>query len=581
MILKKLVQGILCVSASLSLAACGNADLTASIQEFVRTLNLPGVTVTNNGINVEVPTTTLSRTPSTGLVAEGAAVTITLNASPLEYAARAQIPFTITGNGITLDDILSMTVNGTTIPVALTGNFIATGETLALKTSTLVINLKADSKTEGTETLNVSISNRPEITVSVEIDDRSVAAVAPTTPTTAGTVLVQETNLVYEGAFRFPNMPYTGQVCDGFSYGGAGFTFNPAGNNGAGSLLATGHTYCSRVAEFTIPTPVKTTTVTSLPYSQLVANQPSKLVDALEGKISTSGVTGGTHNTVNGLAVYNGSLILTLGNHYTTVDQPVSHFIRPLSLATTGQVSAARRVVGNGINNARFTSGYMCAVPPELQAKFGGPLATGWVPGSIVSNASNGPSLFAFDPDRLKTESTIVAKTLLAYPVSNPLEASVSGQKQTVWNWTSDPPGCAIPNGTDSVLFIGRHGTGVFYYGVGGANGYATGGTSAAIYDPADNSTGEHAWPYIYQVWAYKSSDLVRVAAGEIQPWTVKPYAVWKLSLPFENVAGNHGTGGMAYDPKTRRLYLIQSAAGAYGEPVIQVFTVNNAVAPN
>jgi hypothetical protein len=48
--------------------------------------------------------------------------------------------------------------------------------------------------------------------------------------------------------------------------------------------------------------------------------------------------------------------------------------------------------------------------------------------------------------------------------------------------------------------------------------------------------------------------------------------------MPLENLNGNHDTGGVAYDPKTGRLFIVQGGAGPYGEAVIQVFKVNNAV---
>lgn len=392
--------------------------------------------------------------------------------------------------------------------------------------------------------------------------------------------LVQTANLVYEGAFRFPMIPYNGDVCAGFTYGGTGLAFNPAGNGGQGSLLSIGHNYCSRIGEFSIPTPLNRQTIGELPAATLLQVQPgNKIVDATEGTLGSSGLSGGTHPTLNGLLVYKGNLAMSAGNHYATTQQLVSHWTRPLDLSITGQLIGPMAVQGDrGYSNVRFTAGYMCHVPTNLQTLLGGPAVTGWVPGSIVSNASNGPPAFAFDPDKLKAGTTVVATTLLAYPVEYPLQESVSGQSQALWNWTSAPAGCAMPDGTRSLLIIGRHGIGEFQYGVGGANGYTNTTPSVPIYDPADTSTGEHAWPYRYQVWAYDLADLAKVKNGEIPAYAPRPYATWILSLPMENINGNHGTGGMAYDPNTGRLFLVQNAAGAYGEAVIQVFKVSNAV---
>ena len=283
---------------------------------------------------------------------------------------------------------------------------------------------------------------------------------------------------------------------------------------------------------------------------------------------------------MNGALVYKGALYLSAGNAYAGT-QTVTHWRRPLDLAAKGKVEGPVTVRGNGeYSNPRFTAGYMCHVPPELQGMLGGPAITGWVADSIVSMTSNGPAAFVFDPLDFSKSSSVPAKPLLFYPVSARLETPVRGQRQRVWNDTSIPRGCAIPEGTRSLLFIGRHGTGPFDYGVGGPNGYSTtDGPKAPIYDPADSSTGEHAWPYRYQVWAYDVNEFGSVRDGKRKPESIRPYAVWNISLPFVDPSANHDTEGMAYDPKRMRLFLVQSMAGPWGEPAVHVFQVNGAVA--
>jgi hypothetical protein len=283
------------------------------------------------------------------------------------------------------------------------------------------------------------------------------------------------------------------------------------------------------------------------------------------------------HTTVNGLLVDGDRLVVSAGNGYGDT-QPVSHWRRPIDLAVTGAVSAASAVVGpRPHDEARYTAGYMCAVPPAWRAALGGPAITGWVADSIVSRTSNGPAAFAFDPARVGTKRTVRAVPLLFYPHTAPLEHSVSGRAQAVWNWTSTPRGCALPDGTRSLLFVGRHGTGVFEYGVGGPDGYTTDGARRPIHDPADHASGEHAWPYRYQVWAYDVRDLARVRAGALRPEQVRPYATWRLSLPFERAGDDHATEGIAYDPGRRRLYLVHAGAGEFGEPIVHAFEVRAA----
>jgi hypothetical protein len=387
------------------------------------------------------------------------------------------------------------------------------------------------------------------------------------------------------GAFRLPNpSAAASDPCAGFSYGGIGFTFSPTGDNGKGSLLATGNTNCSLIGEVTIPEIVDSSDLNQLKVAPFVSNQPrGALVDALEGGLRNSGITGGGTTLINGILEYKDKLYITAGNNYSGY-QPVSHWVRPRDLNITGQVSLPATVRGDGSDsestNPKYTAGYMCKVPDNLINSLGGPIIGGWIPeSSFEAIGVQGPSAFAYDPSAITGGQTTPAKTLLFYKKSNPLQEAVSGQVQEVWNWTSTPRGCAIPDGTRSVLFIGRHGQGTFNYGVGGANGYVTSDPSIKIYDPSDTSTGEHAWPYRYQVWAYDSNVLKSVKDGTSSATSAQPYAIWTIELPFVNPGDGHYTGGMAYDSRSRRLFLVQHNAGPFGEPVVHVFEVTNAVA--
>jgi hypothetical protein len=386
--------------------------------------------------------------------------------------------------------------------------------------------------------------------------------------------LIDSTALEYVGAFRFPQLN-TDNVCDGFSYGGRGLSFNPDGNGGAGSLFSAGHRRCSHVGEITIPTPATASTVEALPVATLL--QPrngSRIADVLQGGLTASGISGGTDNTVNGMLVHGGNLYLSAGNAYAST-QPVTHWRRPLDLSASGGLAGPATVSGRGqYSNPRFTAGYMCHVPPALQSVLGAPALTGWVADSIVTGTSNGPAAFAFNPDSITGRVAVPAVPLLFYPSDAPLQESVFGKSQNLWNWTSIPRGCALPDGTRSLLFIGRHGTGTFEYGVGGANGHTNDAARRPIYDPADDSSGEHAWPYRYQVWAYDVLHLADARQRKIRPESIRPYAVWQLALPFVKPEDNHNLEGIAYDPKTSTLYIVQSDVGKFGEPVIHAFRI-------
>jgi hypothetical protein len=120
--------------------------------------------------------------------------------------------------------------------------------------------------------------------------------------------------------------------------------------------------------------------------------------------------------------------------------------------------------------------------------------------------------------------------------------------------------GVVFPNGTHSVLFFGMHGTGTYCYGSGSACG-----------DPVDDDQGNHAYPYKHYVWAYDANDLAAVKKGQRAPGSLQPYAIWSFETPFSG--GSNLIGGAAWDPQTRRIYLLgRLQDGAY--PLVHVYHV-------
>jgi hypothetical protein len=399
--------------------------------------------------------------------------------------------------------------------------------------------------------------------------------------------LIYPQNLERIGAFSLPNPPAaeSGQdICAGFAYGAIGLAFNPAGDNGKGTLIATGHPHCSRVGEIKIPNPVDTKDFGLLPRATFSENQPNgQLVDALEGGLATSGITGGGVTLIQGLHVWGNRLIITAANDYAG-QAPVSHWSRPLDLNKKGQVSPPSAVSAKTgdyqVDQVKLTAGYMCDIPTELQSALKGPVFTGLRPdASFEAIGDVGVTLYAFNPDLIASGNNVLATPLLFSHTKSPLQQTENFRVSNIYNWGSKQRGCALPSGTRSVFTIGRHGYGAYAYGAGGANGYMVFDPATKVYDPVDESVGSHAWPYRYQVWAYDAAQIARAQSGDGSFLKIQPYAVWALDLPYVAPENDHYTGGIAYDPKTRRLFLVQHSAGPYGQPVIHVFTVNNAVA--
>ncbi len=141
----------------------------------------PTISVTINDTSTTPPVPpppvlkyTLTKNPSTNSFDEGNMDNVlsfrmtTENVNP-----GTEIPFTITGTGITTNDIAQMMVNGNSVTPTLTGNFII-GQQGAPNYATVELIFKQDATTEGTETLTFSVPSIAGVTpISVTINDTS------------------------------------------------------------------------------------------------------------------------------------------------------------------------------------------------------------------------------------------------------------------------------------------------------------------------------------------------------------------------------------------------------------------------
>ena len=374
------------------------------------------------------------------------------------------------------------------------------------------------------------------------------AGTAPSAMAQSSAPLLHKQDLVYEGAFRVPG---GGSESSTFGYGGTAIGYNPNNN----SLFLTGHKNYQLSAEISIPAIVNSQNIGSLNTASILQS----LRDATEGRRGQINPGDSNDQRIGGHLVFGGKLYIAAFSYYdASGTQSRSHFVRPLNLSTTGQVQGPVAVG----SNVHYTSAYMGLIPPEWQAALGGPALTGNCCRSIISNQSHGPSVWVFDPADVGSSSTAPATPLVYYTSSNPLGPGETTQNP-LFNLTTRVGGVIFPQGSRSVLFFGQHGIGPYCYGDGSACG-----------DPADDSKGTHAYPYVYQVWAYDANELLQVKNGSRQPWQVQPYDVWTFNVPFET-NGEHDQGGATYDPSTGRIFFAQSKYGSENLPLIHVFRVN------
>ncbi len=329
-------------------------------------------------------------------------------------------------------------------------------------------------------------------------------------------------SLTYVGQFSLPS---------GFEYGGRGLAYNPARN----SLIASGFTRSPITAEVSIPSIGETATFL----------QP--LTDPTEGRAGLINPGDPNDKCVGGYLVRGSQLIVSVYAYYDGAGSAVlSHFVRPLSLSTKGQVTGPLRV---GSMGAGFYAGYMTDVPAEWQSALGGPAITGQGEIGIVSRTSYGPAAFAFDPANIGPSGAI---TLVYYDSDHQTlgiwthpEYGISAPNTYPYYGVADEvAGIVFPKGTASVLFFGRHGM---------TNCY---GGGVPCGDPTNEYQGVHGYPYQSVMIVYDANDLAAVKAGRKRPWDVQPVTKWVL--PFTDQTKAYHVGGAAYDPASGRIYVSQ-----------------------
>lgn len=354
-------------------------------------------------------------------------------------------------------------------------------------------------------------------------------------------------DIQWVGAFRLPQGTFGPSR---FGYGGRGPGYYKDTSNRE-TLYMEGHAwYKGNVAQVQIPTPSSSRSFDVLPRATLLQS----FHDVTDGNLG-----GASGDGIGSLLPYNGKLIVGSYEFYDGAgDQETTIGQSSLDLAPTNDFKGF--FAPSGINPGRL-GGYMSLIPTEWRSLLGGPALNGNCCLSIISRTNSGPGVSVFDPANVGTLNPVPFREVLGYPLSNPVkfgnEQGGCSVQNNVFNCTTKVVGVALPTGTRSVLFFGRHGTGpVCYKDSGPASCQGTGGYNAPPYRP--------------QVWAYDANDLVAVKNGQKQPFEVQPYAVWSYDFQF-NGASVDLVGG-TYDPDTKRMFLIEDNGE---DPIVHVLKVN------
>lgn len=360
-----------------------------------------------------------------------------------------------------------------------------------------------------------------------------------------GLPFITPTDFIYLGAFR---APYEDRAGNSLAWGGYALAMNPSGaTEGTSTGLFIGcHAWWQRLAEIAIPSTVHLSETAALRQD---------CTDVTEGRLDLVD----DMPNLGGALVYGGRLIVSAYGYYDAdVSQTRSHFASGMDLAQTGDVVGPEQVG----EQAGVVAGYMTIIPEEWQIHLGGPALTGQCCIPIISRTSAGPAASVFDPEDVGRRNPVPANPLLHYSLEHPL--APEDAQNNLFNLTTQVVGMAFPPGSRSLLFVGRHGIGPYCYGTG-----------EECNDPVESYKGPHAYPYVHQVWAYDVLDLLSVKQGQMRPWEVQPYAVWRLTEM--DAVGGASIAGAAFDPDAGRLYITEQ----YGdEPLVHVYRLTAATPP-
>ena len=378
---------------------------------------------------------------------------------------------------------------------------------------------------------------------------------------TGGFKRLEPGSIQYLGAFRLPGD-------EEWEWSGEALCFHDNGNDGKGSLFGTGHNHRLRVSEMSIPEPVISDNIQSLPVAATI--QP--FMDMFCGLYDNWY----TEIPRIGLEILDGRIYFCRGEHFQNDGNPASHGYASLNLAQPD----AKGLWMVGDNNDNYaTNDYLFKIPQEWSRLYasGYTLATGryrdggW--------GGMGPSLFMIKPEDMKSGSTAIPATeLIRYTdVDN-----WSGEPRYKINeyceadtWTGGAWVCA--DAGSAVIFCGNHGFGEnTWYGFADGTVYPIDGSGPFPEVPP--------YPYDQRGWwnddirpalmLYDPNDLAKSALGEMEPYEMQPYAILDISehtcVPLKDTMMQY-LGDLAYDDGRQRIY-VQELFADGTKPVIHVF---------
>ncbi|MEM7342105.1 MAG: hypothetical protein AAF467_25920 [Actinomycetota bacterium] len=383
----------------------------------------------------------------------------------------------------------------------------------------------------------------------------------PSTGPGAANGALSGADLSYVGAFMVPAAG-TGEPT--FSYGGRAAAYDPDGDLGSddgfdGSLYITGIAENTFVGEVSVPRPeAHDGSPEGLPTAQIL--QPLADVTGGRGTTFVGGTAQGGNDDfrIGGLEIVAGPdgrrLHWTAWQHTNTADNDVAgHGHSSLDLSNPSPQGPW--YLADYLNTN--TAGYLFAVPDDFATSVGlasPALVAGFQAAEDSGSQSDGPPFFGYSPPASAEPGTrLNAVELASFP---PPSRAIAG-----FDARNVAPGAdwvTASNGRRAIVTAG--------------NAEELRSVSCEEVEQRDPAS------FGPRLQFFEPDDLARVAAGDIEPWAVAPYATVDVSEHLIDTCGMQLTS-LSFDATTGRLYLVQVLAHTGGGfdrlPVVHVFQVS------
>jgi hypothetical protein len=363
------------------------------------------------------------------------------------------------------------------------------------------------------------------------------AALVIATATPAAAQVLTPSDFSYLGAFR---VECPGDACS--------YNLTDLGSAPDGYLWVTDHVYDYAVRRIEVPmAPVASQSWEDLPVAA-----------TLEGPLSTGGCPA-ANTDISGVEAIGAEPASTCRDWYNVTGDYTPVFYRRIG-ATIEEIGPRTPPFHpHKVGAYLFTLPAAWVTGQGLGAKT---LVTGFSREAGANGGSQGPTLFAFDPD-----NPADAVDLLYYREIYP---------GCPYQGDCDFPGYQSPDSWMGADWVATSaGRAVLVAGVkAGSTCY---GSGAACGDPCRDSQGYHGYPYTGRVLIYDPADLEARLTGSLEPWQVVPVAQWDPAELWEQECPD--VGGLAFDEASGRLFLAERLVGSSGEGVVHVYQVRGGAA--